>query len=102
MTTLAKTPEKINHKIKLLIQIFASQFIPSDRRNVSEIKLYGEAIRFVEKLADEINYDLTLEDVRLCLEALETYFENGETANLKSPEQQSLLQIWIDKLTLFN
>ena len=56
----------------------------------------------MEKLSDEINYDLTVDDIRLYLDALELHVDKGERACLYSPQLQSLLQIWIDKMTLFS
>ncbi len=89
--------------IRLLIEALGSQVFESKKDPRGTVAmLITETIRFRDKLKEETGETLTVEDTRIALDALETYLTSG--GNLPkdiSPEQEALVQIWIDRLTIF-
>ncbi len=63
--------------------------------------LLTETLRFRDKLKNEAGVLLTVEDPRTALEALDGFLAGKPLPNSLSSEQQTLAQLWIDRLTTF-
>ena len=91
-----------NDDIQLLINSLGEQIVIDNKAGDILGTLTKETLRFRDKLLEENDLTLTVADTRLALEALEEYFQKREPSQKLTPEQASLLQIWIDKITLFS
>lgn len=65
-------------------------------------KLMKETVKFRDKLKEEANYVVTVEDTRKALEALELHLQNEKFPKDLTPEQKALAQIMIDTVILYN
>jgi hypothetical protein len=72
----------------------------TDHRGVVAI-LATETLKFRDKLKEETGTVLTVQDTREALNALESYLINHEIPKDLTSEQHALVQIWIDRLTMF-
>ena len=88
--------------IQLLINSLGEQIVIDNNAGDILGTLTKETLRFRDKLLEELGQTLTVADTRLALEALEEFFQDKEPSQKLTPEQSSLLQIWIDKITLFS
>ena len=88
--------------IQLLIKSLGEQIVIDNNAGDILRTLTKETLRFRDKLLEENGQTLTVADTRLALEALEEFFQEREPSQKLTPEQASLLQIWIDKITLFS
>ncbi len=64
--------------------------------------LVSETVKFRDKLKEETGDILTVADTRAALDALENYLNGKPLPKELTPEQKALVQIWIDRLTVFN
>ncbi|MCH8027965.1 MAG: hypothetical protein IID63_07565 [candidate division Zixibacteria bacterium] len=88
--------------IKLLIKSLGEQIVIDNNAGDILGTLTKETLRFRDKLLEENGLTLTVADTRIALEALEEFFQDKEPSQKLTSEQASLLQIWIDKITLFS
>ena len=88
--------------IQLLINSLGEQIVIDNKAGDILGMLTKETLRFRDKLLEENGQTLTVADTRLALEALEEFFQEREPSQKLTSEQASLLQIWIDKITLFS
>ena len=88
-------------KIQLLLSSLGEQIISESTAGDVLAALIKETEKFRDKLMDERGVTLTVADTRLALEGLEKYFKGGKWAQNLTSEQAALLQIWIDRITLF-
>ena len=88
--------------IKLLIKSLGEQIVIDNNAGDIMGTLTKETLRFRDKLLEENGLTLTVADTRIALEALEEFFQDKEPSQKLTSEQASLLQIWIDKITLFS
>ena len=88
--------------LKLLMQSLGETIVPhsADPRGVVSI-LVTETLRFRDKLKEETGVVFTVEDTRLALSGLESALAGKPLPNELTPEQRSLAQIWLDRLTTF-
>jgi hypothetical protein len=63
--------------------------------------LISETVKFRDKLKEETGQVLTVGDTRAALDALENYLKDKSLPENLTPEQKTLVQIWIDRLTVF-
>ena len=63
--------------------------------------LITETVRFRDKLKDEAGVVLTVGDTRVALDALAEYLDGKPLPDGLTTEQRALVQIWIDRLTMF-
>ena len=88
--------------IQLLMKSLGEQIVIDNNAGDILRTLTKETLRFRDKLLEENGQTLTVADTRLALEALEEFFQEREPSQKLTAEQASLLQIWIDKITLFS
>lgn len=88
--------------LKLLMQSLGETIVPhhGDPRGVVGV-LVTETLRFRDKLKAETGAILTVEDTRIALGGLEVVLSGRPMPAELSPEQKSLAQIWVDRLTTF-
>lgn len=88
--------------LKLLMQSLGETIVShhSDPRGVVGV-LVNETLRFRDKLKTETGAVLTVDDTRIALGALEAVMAGKPMPSELSPEQRSLAQIWVDRLTTF-
>lgn len=89
--------------IRLLIEALGSQVFERNKDPRGTVAmLITETIRFRDKLKEDTGEILTVEDTRIALDALEQYLTTGgKLPDTITPEQEALVQIWIDRLTMF-
>lgn len=86
----------------LLMQSLGGQMFDRDKDPTGVVAmLIAETLRFRDKLKEDTGTVLTVEDTRLALDALEAYIHGRPTPENLTSEQQTLAQIWIDRLTMF-
>lgn len=89
-------------QLRLLLQSMGEQLADGDLEAHKVVnQLTQETLRFRDKLKNETGEILTVGDTRVALEALSAHLAERPIATTLSSEQKSLLQIWIDRLTLF-
>jgi hypothetical protein len=64
--------------------------------------LVKETIKFRDKIKEERGVVLTVADTRQALDGLEKYLKGEDWNQNLTGEQAALLQIWIDRITIFN
>ena len=89
-------------KIQLLIKSLGEQIVTDNNAGDILGTLIKETLRFRDKLSEENGLTLTVADTRIALEALEEFLQNQVPSQVLTSEQASLLQIWIDKITIFS
>ena len=88
-------------KIQLLFSSLGEQIISeSDAGNVLTA-LIRETEKFRDKLKEDRGVTLTVADTRLALDGLEKFLKNEKWEHDLTGEQAALLQIWIDRITIF-
>jgi hypothetical protein len=86
----------------LLMQTLGEQMFAHENDPTGVVALLlSETLRFRDKLKDEAGIILTVDDTQIALDALETYLSGQPLPDSLTSEQQSLAQIWIDRLTTF-
>lgn len=86
----------------LLMQSLGEQMFARENDPTGVVAmLLSETLRFRDKLKNDAGIVLTVEDTRIALDALETYLSGQPLPKTLTSEQQSLAQIWIDRLTTF-
>jgi hypothetical protein len=89
-------------EIKLLIQSLGAQVLENQRNPTGAVAvLIVETVRFRDQLREQAGTTLTVGDTRAALEALEQYLAGGAPSGVLTSEQSALLQLYIDRLTLF-
>ncbi len=90
-----------NMSSNLKIQAFVSQNFPEENRNTSQLNLYNDTTQFLEKVEKEIGEVVNMDEIRSCLEAFDGFIHEQKLPSLDNSVHQQLVQIWIDRLTLF-
>lgn len=88
-------------KINLLISSLGEQIISESQAGDVLNMLIKETEKFRDKLKEERGVVLTVADTRIALEGLEKYLNGEKWEQNLTGEQAALLQIWIDRITLF-
>ena len=88
--------------IRLLIQALGSQLFEdqSDPSGTVAV-LISETVKFRDKLKEETGDILTVADTKVALDGLEKHLHGEPLPGDLTPEQKTLTQIWIDRLTIF-
>ena len=102
MNSTTNRSNNMSYNLKMLLQAFVSQTFTEENRNHSQLNLYNDTIQFIQKAEKEIGIEVKLEEIRVCLDAFDKYIQDKKTPELDNSVLQSLVQIWIDRLTLFN
>jgi len=93
----------LEDELRLLMQSLGEQVLGSRADPTGSVAmLISETIKFRDKLKEETGEILTVGDTRTALDALETYLKGKPLPGDLTPEQKALVQIWIDRLTMFN
>jgi len=88
-------------KIQLLLNSLGEQIISESDAGDVLVALIRETEKFRDKLKDDRGVTLTVADTRLALDGLEKYLKGEKWEQNLTGEQAALLQIWIDRITLF-
>lgn len=88
-------------KIHLLLSSLGEQIISESEAGDVLAMLVKETEKFRDKIKEERGVILTVADTRLALEGLEKYLKGDNWEQNLTGEQAALLQIWIDRITLF-
>jgi hypothetical protein len=88
-------------KINLLMKSLGRQIITDGNAGEVLSVLVKETLRFRNKLEEETGVIFTIEDTSAALNAFELYLRGEEWGSGLSEEQSALLQIWIDRITIF-
>jgi len=92
----------LEDELRLLMQSLGEQVLGSRADPTGSVAmLISETIKFRDKLKEETGEILTVGDTRAALDALETYLKGKPLPDDLTPEQKALVQIWIDRLTMF-
>lgn len=91
-----------NEEIELLLKSLGERIVGDNKAGNVLDMLIQETVKFRDKLEKESGVTLTVADTRLALEALEKYLHSEPWEQYLTSEQATLLQIWIDRITLFN
>lgn len=91
-----------DEEITLLIQALA-EHVPQFRSDLrgTIAMLISETISFRDKLFRDTGTALTVGDAREALDGLEHYLGGGTIPRTLSEQQSALLQLYIDRLTIF-
>ena len=90
-------------ELKLLMQSLGVSVLESQVNPTGAVAmLISETVKFRDKLKEETGDILTVADTRAALDALENYLNGQLLPDDLTPEQKALVQIWIDRLTVFN
>ncbi|HEX2896891.1 MAG TPA: hypothetical protein VHP63_02445 [candidate division Zixibacteria bacterium] len=88
-------------KINLLLSSLGEQIISESQAGDVLDLLIRETGKFRDKLKEERGVTLTVADTRIALDGLEKYLKGDDWQQNLTGEQAALLQIWIDRITLF-
>lgn len=89
-------------QLRLLLESMGEQLSGGNVEGVKVLnKLAQDTVRFRDKLKRETGEILTVSNTRLALEALSNHLDKQPISVTLTSEQKALLQIWIDRLTLF-
>ncbi|MGH8016511.1 MAG: hypothetical protein ACREBV_09985 [Candidatus Zixiibacteriota bacterium] len=88
-------------KIHLLLNSLGGQIVTDSKAGDVLSLLVKETVKFRDKIKEERGVVLTVADTRLALEGLEKYLKGEEWNQNLTGEQAALLQIWIDRITIF-
>lgn len=92
-----------DEQIISLLETLAAQVVGSQNNPTAAVAvLISETVKFRDKLKEETGKTLTVADTRSALDALELYLKGEQVPGDLTPEQRSLVQTYIDRLTLFN
>jgi len=89
-------------KIHLLIDSLGGQIVSDGKAGDVLAELVKETLRFRDKLEQERGVIFTIEDTRIALEGLEKFLNGEDWKQNLTGEQSALLQIWIDRITIFD
>lgn len=90
-------------ELRLLMQSLGASVLDNQANPTGAVAmLISETVKFRDKLKDETGDILTVADTRAALDALENYLNGQPLPDNLTPEQKALVQIWIDRLTVFN
>ena len=90
-------------ELRLLMQSLGASVLESQSDPTGAVAmLISETVKFRDKLKEEMGEILTVGDPRAALDALENYLKVQPLPKELTPEQKALVQIWIDRLTVFN
>lgn len=89
-------------ELRLLLQSLGASMLESQSNPTGAVAmLISETVKFRDKLKEETGQVLTVGDTRAALDALENYLNKKPLPDDLTPEQKALVQIWIDRLTVF-
>lgn len=89
-------------QIRLLIESMTDGIDQTDPKAVNVVNmLASETLKFRDKLQEDTGVVLTVGDVRVVLEALDTLTNTSIMPTDLTDEQKALVQILFDKLTVF-
>ena len=89
-------------ELKLLMKSLGFSVLENQTNPTGAVAmLISETVKFRDKLKDETGEILTVDDTRAALDALENYLKGQPLPDDLTPEQKALVQIWIDRLTIF-
>ncbi len=98
----------IDENIRLLMQSLGEQVLDGTETNIDRAEvqqtlsiLIDETKKFRTKLLEDRGVTFTVEDTQKTLLALDRFMDSKEVDPELTLEQHALLQIWIDRLTLF-
>lgn len=90
-------------ELRLLMQSLGVSVLENQANPTGAVSmLISETVKFRDKLKDETGEILTVADTRAALDALENYLNGKPLPDDLTPEQKALVQIWVDRLTVFN
>jgi hypothetical protein len=89
-------------ELKLLMKSLGFSVLENQTNPTGAVAmLISETVKFRDKLKEETGDILTVADTRAALDALENYLNGRPFPKELTPEQKALVQIWIDRLTVF-
>jgi len=89
--------------MRLLLESLGAQVVGSQKNPTASVAvLVSETVKFRDKLKEETGEILTVGDTRSALDALERYLDCGQLPGNLTPEQKALVQIYVDRLTIFD
>jgi hypothetical protein len=89
-------------KIHILLDALGGQMLDESKTHDVLSMLVKETIKFRDKIKEERGVVLTVADTRQALDGLEKYLKGEDWNQNLTGEQAALLQIWIDRITIFN
>ncbi|RKX27137.1 MAG: hypothetical protein DRP45_01820 [Candidatus Zixiibacteriota bacterium] len=101
---MAQKDSKISEEqLRLLVEAMQDTVL-GESRGASHVLnvLVQETIKFRDKLKEETGEILTVADTQAALSALEGRLKDEPFPRELSSEQKTLIQIWMDRLTLFD
>jgi hypothetical protein len=88
--------------IRLLMQSLGAQIMEAQRDPSGAVAiLISETVKFRDQLRKNAGATLTAGDTRAALDALETHLSGRRPSDELTAEQAALLQLYIDRLTIF-
>jgi hypothetical protein len=89
-------------ELTLLMQSLGASVLEGQANPTGAVAmLISETVKFRDKLKEETGETLTVGDTRAALDALEDYLNGKPIPKELTAEQKALVQIWIDRLTVF-
>jgi len=89
-------------EIRLLLESLGAQILESQADPTGALAvLVSETIKFRDQLRHDTGAVLTVNDTRKALDALESYLKGRGLPGGMSDEQSALVQLYVDRLTLF-
>jgi hypothetical protein len=89
-------------ELTLLMQSLGASVLEGQANPTGAVAmLISETVKFRDKLKEETGETLTVGDTRAALDALEDYLNGQPIPKELTAEQKALVQIWIDRLTVF-
>ncbi len=90
-------------ELRLLMQSLGASVLDDQANPTGAVAmLILETVKFRDKLKEETGEILTVADTRCALDALEDYLNGRPLSKELTLEQKALVQIWIDRLTVFD
>lgn len=89
-------------KIQNLLGSLGEQMLADSKAGDVLAMLIKETVKFRDKIKQERGVMLTVADTRLALEGLGKYLKGEDWNQNLTGEQAALLQIWIDRITIFD
>jgi len=98
-----KSMKASEEDLRLLMESMEDHML-HDRQDSTRVLnvLIEETIKFRDKLKEDTGEVLTVADAQNALNALDCHFNNQSIPENLTAEQKALLQIWIDRLTIFD
>ncbi len=89
-------------EIRLLLESLGAQVVESQSDPTGALAvLISETVKFRDQLRRDTGAVLTVNDTKIALDALESYLNGRGTPKGLSDEQSALVQLYVDRLTLF-